>query len=38
MRVLAKIKVRPPVKIGQVIELNILNTGANLVTTDELVA
>jgi len=38
MRVLAKIRVRPPVKVGQVIELNILDTGANLVTTDELVA
>ena len=36
MQALAKVKVGPPVKIGQVIIHNILGTGANLVATSNL--
>ena len=36
MQALAKVKVGPPVKIGQVIIPNILGTGANLVATGNL--
>lgn len=36
MQTCAKLKVEPPVKIGQVIIPNILGTGANLVATSNL--
>lgn len=36
MQALAKLRVEPPVKIGQVIIPNILGTGANLVATNSL--
>jgi CxxC motif-containing protein len=36
MKSLANTKVKPPVKMGQVIVANILGTGADLVATDEL--
>ena len=36
MKSLSKTKVKPPVKMGQVIFANILDTGADLIATDEL--
>lgn len=36
MRSLSETKVKPPIKIGQVILPNIMNTGVDLVSTDEL--
>ncbi len=33
---LAKVKVKPPVKIGQIISPNILDTGADIISTEEL--
>jgi CxxC motif-containing protein len=36
MHYISKIKVGPPIKMGQIIVPNILNLGANLVSTDEL--
>ena len=36
MYFLSRIKVKPPVKMGQVIVPNIRNTGVDLVSTDEL--
>ena len=36
MRVLARVIARPPVRVGQVIAPNILDTGANIVSTGEL--
>jgi CxxC motif-containing protein len=36
MKSLSKTRVKPPVKMGQVIVANILGTGADLVATDEL--
>ena len=33
MRVLAKVRVKPPVSMGQVILTNILDTGADIITT-----
>lgn len=38
MYVLASIKVSPPLKKGQIVVSNILNTGVNLITADELLA
>lgn len=38
MRFLSRIKVKPPVKMRQVIVPNIKNTGVDLVSTDELQA
>ncbi len=38
MYIVAKIRVKPPTKREQVIVPNILNTGADLVATDELLA
>jgi len=35
MRAIAKVKITPPVKVGEVIIHNILGTGANLVATSE---
>jgi len=36
MRYLAKIEVRAPIRLGQVIIRNVLNTGANVVSTRKL--
>jgi CxxC motif-containing protein len=36
MKALAKVSVRPPVKVGQTIIHNILGTGANLIATGNL--
>jgi len=36
MYFLSRIKVKPPVKMGQVILPNVLNTGVDLVSTDDL--
>ena len=36
MQLLPKIRVKPPIKMGEVIIPNILNTGADLVSSDEL--
>jgi CxxC motif-containing protein len=36
MRATAQIKVKPPVKVGQVIMANILSTGTNLIATGSL--
>lgn len=36
MRVLARVRVKPPVRMGHVIVPNILDTGANIVTAAEL--
>jgi CxxC motif-containing protein len=36
MRSLSETRVKPPVKMGQVIVPNIINTGVDLVSTDEL--
>lgn len=36
MSLLAKVKIDPPVKMGEVILPNLLNTGANLLATQEL--
>lgn len=36
MRELAKIRVKPPVKVGQVIVSNILNLGTDIIATGEL--
>jgi CxxC motif-containing protein len=33
---LAKVRVKPPVKVGQIISPNILDTGINVISTDEL--
>ena len=33
---LARVKARPPVKVGQVILPNLLNTGADIIATDDL--
>jgi CxxC motif-containing protein len=33
---LSKVKVKPPVKMGQIISRNILNTGVDVISTDEL--
>ena len=38
MNALGSIKVKPPVKIGEVVITNIAGTGVNLVSTDELPA
>lgn len=35
VRYLAKIEVKPPVKLGEVIVPNILNSGANVISTKE---
>ena len=35
MRYVSKIRVEPPIQIGQVIVSNILNLGADLISTDE---
>ena len=35
-RVLVKMKVRPPIKSGQVLHSNLLDTGANLIATGDL--
>ena len=37
MQLLPKIRVKPPIRMGQVIIPNILDTGADLVSSDELV-
>ena len=36
MRSLSEIKVKPPIRTGQIIVPNIIGTGADLVSTDEL--
>ena len=36
MRALAEVRAKPPVKMGQVIVSNILDSGADIVATDEL--
>jgi CxxC motif-containing protein len=38
MRSLSEIKVKPPIKMGQIIVSNIIGTGVDLVATDELQA
>lgn len=38
MSILAEVRIKPPVKMGQTIVLNILNTGADVIATDELPA
>lgn len=37
MQLLSKIRAKPPIRMGQVIIPNILDTGADLVSSDELV-
>jgi CxxC motif-containing protein len=37
MQHLSRIKVEPPLKVGDVIVKNILNTGSDIITTSELV-
>jgi len=36
MRLLAEIKINSPVKMGEVILRNVLDTGANIIATQEL--
>jgi CxxC motif-containing protein len=36
MSVLSRVKVRPPIRMGEVIVSNILNTGADIVSSDSL--
>jgi CxxC motif-containing protein len=38
MRVLAKVRVKPPVSKGHIMVPNILDTGANIVSTGEILA
>jgi CxxC motif-containing protein len=36
MRSLSQVKVKPPIKMGQIIVTNIMGTGADLIASDEL--
>lgn len=37
-KVLSKVKVKPPIRLGQIILSNIMNTGVDVVATDDLIS
>jgi len=37
-KVLAGVKVKPPIRVGQIILPNLMNTGVNVIATDDLIS
>jgi len=37
-KVLTKVKVKPPIRVGQIILSNVMNTGVDIIATDDLIS